>query len=340
MIDSINQPLVSIIITSFNRERWIEKAIQSAMDQDYNNIEIIISDNKSTDGSDSLIKKYCYDERVKYWQNETNIGMLPNFKKATDLAKGLFVTYVSSDDYLVNKSFISEAVSIMTEYPNIVVFSGISKNYKLSAKKEKHNTAYNFKVSNGLLNKTVNGKAVFSIFQHSHVLNFGGSVFYTDHLLNLDVFREPNTTYADLQTVLLLALRGDFYFSDKVDYMQNFHDQSASLAYADAEKSLLNLSFAEIPFEEAKKINFLPEEDLRKWHYSIIKPFIFSSMVSLFKTNKTEYQKFIKKISKKYPDILSDIMRNKKMRIFKFIYNNKALSFLHKKFESIFNKKK
>ncbi len=330
-----NDPLVSIIITSFNREQWIEKAILSAMEQDYNNIEIIISDNKSTDNSDALIKKYCSDKRIRYWQNETNIGMLPNFRKATGLAKGLFLTYLSSDDYFVNKSFISEAVSIMKKYQNVVVFSAISKNYQLNANKEEHNTAYDFKVSNGLLNKVVSGKTVFSIFQYSHIMNFGGSVFYKESLENLNVFRDSNTTYADLQAALLLALRGDFYFSDKVSYIQTFHNQNASWAYADADKSLLNLNFAEIPFVEAEKINFLEENDLRTWLYNIIRPFIFSSMVSLFKSNKTEYQKFIGYVSKKYPGILSDIMRDKKMRAFKLVYSNKALRFLYDKFKVI-----
>ena len=51
-------PLVSIVITSYNRAHTIEKAIESALGQDYQNLEIIISDNNSTDNTDEVVKKY------------------------------------------------------------------------------------------------------------------------------------------------------------------------------------------------------------------------------------------------------------------------------------------
>ncbi|MBS1757264.1 MAG: glycosyltransferase, partial [Bacteroidetes bacterium] len=52
------EPLVSIVITSYNRAHYIEEAIRSALAQDYRNLEIIISDNCSTDGSSEIFKKY------------------------------------------------------------------------------------------------------------------------------------------------------------------------------------------------------------------------------------------------------------------------------------------
>ena len=97
------EPLVSIIITSYNREEFIEKAIQSCLSQDYPHIEIIISDNHSTDNSDAVIKKFTHDNRIKYFINDTNIGMIANYKLATrERAMGKYVTYISSDDYLCN----------------------------------------------------------------------------------------------------------------------------------------------------------------------------------------------------------------------------------------------
>ena len=127
MVDLEIKPLVSIIITSFNREKFIEMAIQSALNQDYPNLEIIISDNNSTDNSDTIIKKYMHDKRIKYFVNDVNIGMTPNFKLATEQrAKGEYITYISSDDYLLSDKFISNAVDLINKYPNIVLV--IAKN--------------------------------------------------------------------------------------------------------------------------------------------------------------------------------------------------------------------
>src|SRR5262245_45552735 len=114
-----NLPLVSIVITSYNRARWIGKAIESALAQDYPNIEIIVSDNCSTDNSDEIIKSYCHDPRIRYSRNAENIGMIPNFQKAFfEIAKGDYITNISSDDYLVHPQFISKAVDIINKYEN------------------------------------------------------------------------------------------------------------------------------------------------------------------------------------------------------------------------------
>src|SRR5688572_32431359 len=102
-------PLVSVIITSYNRASLIVKTIESALAQDYPNLEIIISDNCSTDDSDAVIRKYTGDPRIRYFRNAENIGMMPNFIKATyELSRGEYLTYVSSDDYLTDPTFVSE----------------------------------------------------------------------------------------------------------------------------------------------------------------------------------------------------------------------------------------
>ena len=75
-----NNPLVSVVITSYNRANLIEGAIQSALAQDYPNLEIIISDNCSTDNTDKVIAKYLSNPKIRYYKNEQNIGMIPNFK--------------------------------------------------------------------------------------------------------------------------------------------------------------------------------------------------------------------------------------------------------------------
>lgn len=319
-------PLVSIIITSYNRAQWISKTIQSALNQNYKNLEIIISDNASTDDTDNIINEFCNDTRIKYFKNPVNIGMLANFKLATEkLATGELVTYVSSDDYLVNNNFISEAVSKFISFNNLVVFSAISKSLFINTNEEKHNPAYLYKTEQQLLNKILPGKSVFLAFQFMHLLNFGGSVFIRKMLIKYDMFREPNTTYSDLQIILLLALEGDFYLSDKISYIQSFHNENTSLAYADAKKSLLNLSFADVPFEEAKKIRFLADDELKKWHFNMIRPFVINDMTILIKKDKLEYKYYMQNIELKYPEIFLSIKKDKKLQLLNVVFSNKIL---------------
>ena len=71
-------PKISVCIPVYNREKYIAQCIESVLAQDYKNIEIIISDNCSTDGTVDIINGYLKDKRIRFYRNETNIGMLSN----------------------------------------------------------------------------------------------------------------------------------------------------------------------------------------------------------------------------------------------------------------------
>src|SRR4026208_1483957 len=109
-MDNGSLPLVSLLIPTYNRAKWIGQAIESALQQDYPNLEIIINDDCSTDNSDEIIKNYVHDPRIRYLKNEKNLGVIDNFNKLFfELAKGEWVTILGSDAYLINPQFITEA---------------------------------------------------------------------------------------------------------------------------------------------------------------------------------------------------------------------------------------
>jgi len=110
-------PLVSILITSYNRASYIEAAIESALNQTYSNVEIIITDNCSTDGTQVILEKYAKYENVHVYINETNIGQFPNRNKAAMLANGKYLKYLDSDDLLYPHS-VSVMVSAMETFPD------------------------------------------------------------------------------------------------------------------------------------------------------------------------------------------------------------------------------
>ncbi len=93
-------PLVSILITSYNREKYIREALESVLKQSYTRLEIIVSDNRSTDNTVNIVREYLQDERVRLYENPTNIGQFPNRNKAASYAKGKYIKYVDSDDIL------------------------------------------------------------------------------------------------------------------------------------------------------------------------------------------------------------------------------------------------
>ena len=95
-----NQPLVSICIPNYNNAEYIGESIQSALDQTYENIEIIVCDNESTDNSWEIISSYS-DERISKFKNISNLGMVGNFREVLSKANGKYVTFLCSDDLLL-----------------------------------------------------------------------------------------------------------------------------------------------------------------------------------------------------------------------------------------------
>ena len=140
---SLNLPLVSIVITCYNREKTIGRAIDSALAQDYPNLEIIVSDNCSTDNSNIIISKYLKDSRIKYFRNEENVGMFNNFSISFEKrASGDFVSIVNSDDELINSRFISQSIDLVNKYENIVIVKSDSKLTSYSYTKYQQNSIY------------------------------------------------------------------------------------------------------------------------------------------------------------------------------------------------------
>ena len=102
--------LISFCIPTYNRANYLRCCIESIIGYQYDDIEIIISDNCSTDITPDVVKEYS-DSRIRYFRNPTNIGARLNVRAVIDHAQGKYIFYLTDDDVLV-----PGAVSIIKEF--------------------------------------------------------------------------------------------------------------------------------------------------------------------------------------------------------------------------------
>lgn len=115
-------PKVSILIPTYNRKDMLKDALESARLQDYQNLEIIVTDNASVDGTDKFMQTYESDIRVKYFRHSENMGPGVNFWNGiTYLATGEYILIIDDDDYLIDSTYISKAVRLIEQDPRIVL---------------------------------------------------------------------------------------------------------------------------------------------------------------------------------------------------------------------------
>lgn len=104
--------LVSVIIPVFNVKEYLEECIGSVLSQDYHNLEVIIVDDGSTDGSGRICDEYKRDERVRVIHKEN--GGLANARNAgIDASRGEYITFIDSDDFYIKSHTISSSLEAM-----------------------------------------------------------------------------------------------------------------------------------------------------------------------------------------------------------------------------------
>ncbi|MGN6194465.1 MAG: glycosyltransferase family 2 protein [Ginsengibacter sp.] len=111
-------PLVSVLMTAYNREQYISEAIESVLASTYTNFELIIVDDCSKDNTVKIASSYAQkDKRIQVYVNDKNLDQFPNRNKAAEYAKGKYIKYLDSDDKIYGWG-LAYCVEMMEKYPD------------------------------------------------------------------------------------------------------------------------------------------------------------------------------------------------------------------------------
>ena len=114
----MNKELVSIIMATYNGEKFLRLQLESILEQTYQHFELIVVDDASMDGTLSILEEYAAsDERIHVFPAEKNLGLVANFERGLRLAKGDFIALSDQDD-IFRKDKIELLLTALKDHPN------------------------------------------------------------------------------------------------------------------------------------------------------------------------------------------------------------------------------
>jgi glycosyltransferase involved in cell wall biosynthesis len=122
MADSAQHfPRLSIGLPVYNGERYLAEAFDGFLEQTFEDLEIVVCDNASTDHTAEICRSYAErDPRIRYFRNEKNLGAIPNFNRTFELSQAPLFKWAAHDD-LYHRSYVETCIRILDDDPGVVL---------------------------------------------------------------------------------------------------------------------------------------------------------------------------------------------------------------------------
>lgn len=114
-------PLLSVGVPVYNGERYLAEALESALGQEYPNLEVLISDNASTDSTPDICRRFEADPRVRYSRSPGTTDAKANFGRVLGMARGEYFTWLAHDDVLTSPLYVATLVETLEANPDAIL---------------------------------------------------------------------------------------------------------------------------------------------------------------------------------------------------------------------------
>jgi glycosyltransferase involved in cell wall biosynthesis len=188
-----NKPLISIITVVFNGEKYLEETIQSVINQTYDNVEYIIIDGGSSDGTLDIIKKY--EDRIDYWVSERDRGIYDAMNKGVDVISGEWINFMNAGDEFYSKHTLNE-FNIIKKNGNVnIIYGDVEILYNRFTKIQKAHKLDN----------------IFLGMRFSHQSTFYKKSYIKNNKYNLDY--KLSADYESILKAYILDFKGFLYIN-------------------------------------------------------------------------------------------------------------------------------
>ena len=265
-----NDIKVSICISTYNHENYIEEALSSVCNQEFDfGYEIILSNDCSTDNTHSIIlefvKNHSNKNRIKYFNQETNLGIKENLIFTLSQASGVYIALLEGDDYWLDKKKLHKQYDFLEINKSYSMCTGGLRSYIPDV---------------GYVDRLLSHNSLGSIIELKDFNDFRPNylnMFFRKTLLNLSLLKEINYV-GDNVVFLILLFKGKGYFFNEIFGFRRTHE--AGLWTSKSKKERLLFDYFQL--SEMYKINEFKE--------IVRKRLFFVSLDILIITGTAKYQ--------------------------------------------------
>lgn len=227
------QPLVTIQIPCYRQEKEIVRAIESALAQDYPNLEVIVCDDRSPDGTLAAAQS-LHDARLQVHLNPINLGRVGNYRRLLyELSRGEWTLNLDGDDWLTDPGFISRAMAQVQAHPGTVFYQANQNRMKAITSTCRHRRIDAHHV-------LVEGMDFLDHYPKIRRFNHLSTLFNRHLALDLD-FYAFDSLNADFTSIMRLCPLGYVMQCDLDVGRWNLNEGSASLGFLKPEQYAANL---------------------------------------------------------------------------------------------------
>jgi len=295
-------PDISIIVPTFNRAHLLPKALATCLEQHHKNIEIIISDNCSTDNTADVVKPFLEDPRIRYYRNETNLGMMGNWRKCIyERCNSDWFLLMSDDDYFTDPDYLSLAWDAISLHSPKFVYAG-GRVVDVSSGKIKHLDL----PFSGLVRGIDIFKSRGTIRPQDFILS--NVIFHRRSVMDFHFPRNPLNLSSDSELFLTLCLEGDAYAIPKRVMDYTLHSENFVKKISQFKELYTNNNDHLIyPYIHAIEKN-ITSNDLEEFvKNSNLKSVIVNTLLNLKMVNPYWYEEYRNQLRSLIPHYLDEI---------------------------------
>ncbi len=311
---------VSIAITAYNQAHYIGQAVESALAQDYQNLEIIVSDNHSTDSIQEVMARYMPDPRVKYFRNPSNLGMIGNFRKALyEYSTGDYALHLDGDDYFTDPGYIRKAMDLIDRQGLAMVFARSKSLFEID------NVLVEDKV-NSDLPEVMDGNWLFLNFYRGYSLPTLTVVHDRPYAMEIGFF-EKNIRSTDWEGLLKLIIGKEIGFLNQFVGVWRKHGMNNTLNQ-DLDKILSNVEYIDSPYRFAISRKAFPKDVLDLWRRRMLKRYFVQVLLRAAINKNGAQEKGIVDFLVKYDrEVYDSIRMDPRFILMKIVIRNNRLTY-------------